>query len=46
MIEAQLHLSSREKDKARERLAKAKELIDQMGMHRWDIKVKEIEEQL
>lgn len=46
LIQAQLALASGEKDKARESLAKAKKLIEQMGMHRWDFEVKEIEEQL
>jgi len=46
LIDAQFHLTSGEKDKARESLGKAKELIDKMGMHRWDIEMKEIEEQL
>lgn len=46
LIHAQLFLVSGEKDTARESLAKAKELINRMGMHRWDIEVKEIEGQL
>lgn len=46
LIEAQLHLTSREKDKVGESLAKAKALINKMGMHRWDFKVKEIEENI
>jgi hypothetical protein len=46
LIEAQLALTSGEKNTARESLAKAKELINKMGMHRWDFVVKEIEGRL
>jgi len=42
LIEAQLHLASGEKERERESLAKAKVLIDKMGMHRWDVEVKEL----
>ena len=43
---ARLHLAMGEKEKARESLAKAKEMIQEMGYHRRDKEVKELEKQL
>jgi len=43
---ARLYLTNKEKDKARNSLAKAKKIIKDQGCHRWDIDVKEIEDQL
>ncbi len=34
------------KNKARESLTKAKELIDKMGMHQWDFEARELAEKL
>jgi len=41
---ARLYLAMGEKEKARESLAKAKEMIQKMGYHRRDREVKELEE--
>jgi hypothetical protein len=46
LIQAQLPLALGEKGTARESLANAKELIDKIGRHQWDIEEKEMEEQL
>ncbi|MFZ3169884.1 MAG: hypothetical protein WA130_19905 [Candidatus Methanoperedens sp.] len=43
---ARLYLAMRDKDKAREELAIAKEMIGKMGYHRRDGEVKELEGQL
>ena len=43
---ARLHLATGETKKARESLAKAKEMIDRMGYHRRDKDVKELEDRL
>ena len=43
---ARLYLAMGEKDKARENLATAKEMIEQMGYHRRDNEVRDLEEQL
>ena len=43
---ARLHLACDEKEKARERLAKAKGMIEEMGYHRRDGEVAELEERL
>jgi tetratricopeptide (TPR) repeat protein len=43
---ARLHLAQGEKEEARQSLAIAKEMIQQMGYHRRDREVKELEEQL
>lgn len=43
---ARLHLAVGEKDKARESLAIAKEMIDDMGYHRRDKEVRDLEKQL
>ena len=43
---ARLHLAQGKKDEARQSLAKAREMINEMGYHRRDREVKELEEQL
>jgi hypothetical protein len=43
---ARLHLACGEKEKARKSLAKAKEMIDEMGYHRRDGEVAELEVEL
>jgi exonuclease VII small subunit len=43
---ARLHLARGEKEQARESLAKAKEMIEDMGYHRRDNDLKDLEEQL
>lgn len=43
---ARLHPAMGEKDKARESLAKAKELIDKRKMPRWDFEVREMAAQI
>ena len=43
---ARLYLACGEKDKARESLAKAKQIIEQTGYHRRDQEVDELEGQL
>ena len=40
---ARWYLASGDKDKARESLAKAKKMIEEMGYHRRDQEVKELE---
>jgi hypothetical protein len=43
---ARLHLACREKEKARQSLAQAKEMIQDMGYHRRDAEVAELEGEL
>jgi len=43
---ARMHLACGEKEKARESLAKAKGMIEEMGYHRRDREVTELEAQL